>query len=58
MASPQRENGYTGVANEILEALARVQMSGHEWRIVMALFRETYGHQTRRIILALHNGRD
>ena len=43
MASPQLENGYTRLANEILEALSTVQMSGTEWQFVMCLFRKTYG---------------
>lgn len=44
MASPQLENGYTRIANEILEQLSRVQMSGTEWQFVMCLFRKTYGY--------------
>jgi len=43
LASPQLENGYTRLANEILEALSTVQMSGTEWQFVMCLFRKTYG---------------
>lgn len=43
MASPQLENGFTRIANEILENLSRVQMSGTEWQFVMCLFRKTYG---------------
>ena len=43
MASPQLENGYTRLANETLEALSTVQMSGSEWQFIMCLFRKTYG---------------
>ena len=43
MASPQLENGFTRLANEILEALSTVQMSGTEWQFVICLFRKTYG---------------
>ncbi len=42
-ANPQIENGYTRIANEILEELARVSISGHGWRLLMAVFRKTYG---------------
>ncbi len=42
-ASPQLQNGYTKIADEILEALARVKISGHGWRILMVVFRKTYG---------------
>ena len=45
MASPQTENGYTKIADEILEALAQARMSGHEWRLVMGLLRQTYGYE-------------
>ena len=44
MASPQLENGYTRIANEILEQLSCVQMSGTEWQFVICLFRKTYGY--------------
>ena len=43
MASPQTEKGYTRVANEILEELSTVKMSGSEWQFLMCLFRKTYG---------------
>jgi len=43
MASPQAEAGYTRIANELIEAFSRQQLSGHEWRVLMALLRETYG---------------
>jgi phage replication O-like protein O len=40
---PQLENGYTRIANEILEALCKVKLSGRELRAVLALIRLTYG---------------
>ena len=43
MASPQKENGFTPIANEILEALARYPLNGTQWRILMVIFRYTYG---------------
>ena len=43
MASPQLENGYTRIADEILESLATVKMSGAEWQFIIALLRKTYG---------------
>jgi len=43
MASPQLENGFTQVSNELLEALSMMQMSGSEWQYVMCLLRQTYG---------------
>lgn len=43
MASPQKENGFIPIANEIVEHLVSVKMSGTEWQYVMCLFRKTYG---------------
>jgi phage replication O-like protein O len=47
MASPQIEDGFTKVSNELLEALAMVQMSGSEWQYVMCLIRKTYGYNQK-----------
>ena len=43
MASPQIENGYTKIANELLEALARSSFRGEVWRVLMFVIRKTYG---------------
>lgn len=43
MASPQKENGYTPIAHTILEALSRQVISPDGWRILMIIFRKTYG---------------
>ena len=48
MASPQCENGYTKIANEILEQLSRIKLNGYEFRILMLLFRYTYGWSGRK----------
>lgn len=45
MASPQLEDGYTRVANEILENIMKVSLNGTQFRIVMAVWRYTYGFQ-------------
>lgn len=47
MASPQKENGYTPIANEILEALCKVNLSPYESRVVLFVFRRTYGYQKK-----------
>ena len=47
-ASPQVEQGFTSIANEIVEALARINISPYEYRVLWALWRKTYGwHRTR-----------
>jgi phage replication O-like protein O len=43
VASPQLEHGYTPVANELLEAILRADLSARELKVVMAVARETYG---------------
>ena len=45
MANPQRENGFTGVANEIMDRLAMLKINGTQFRILMVIFRYTYGFQ-------------
>ena len=43
MASPQCENGYTRIANELLDALIRSRVPGQELRVLLAVIRKTYG---------------
>ena len=43
MASPQREDGHLDLANDIVEKLAKTQLSGYESRILWALLRKTWG---------------
>ena len=43
MAAPQIENGYTRIANELLEAVCRLNISGSEMRILLYIIRRTYG---------------
>lgn len=41
--SPQLKNGYTQIANEIIEALARLNISSYERRIIDIIIRKTWG---------------
>jgi len=43
MANPQLENGHVRLANEIVEALCKVNLSAYESRILWFIFRKTYG---------------
>jgi len=43
VANPQLSNGYTKIANELLEALCRLNISGNEMRILLYIIRRTYG---------------
>lgn len=47
MANPQKEDGYTAVANEILEKLVTLKLGVYEWRILLYLMRKTYGYQKK-----------
>ena len=41
--APQLENGYTKLANELLEALISSGLTARQWAVVMAIIRKTYG---------------
>jgi phage replication O-like protein O len=43
LANPQKENGFTPVANEIVDALMQANLSGQESQVLWAIFRKTYG---------------
>jgi len=43
MASPQLENGFTSVANEIIDALGRIRIRGEAIQVLWVIFRKTYG---------------
>ena len=41
--SPQKENGYTPIANELLEAFYRCKLTEYERVLVLCIWRKTYG---------------
>ena len=43
MADVQLENGYTEIADELIEAIVRLQVSGPAHRLIWWVFRQTYG---------------
>ena len=43
VANPQIEDGYTKIANEIMDALISKRLSGQEYQVVMFVIRKTYG---------------
>lgn len=43
MANPQKEHGYTAIANEIMDALIKVDLSGQQFKIALLIIRKTYG---------------
>src|SRR3990167_10488390 len=53
MASPQKDNGYTPIADEIVEALMMINLSGNEHRGLWFIFRKTYGFNKKTDWLSL-----
>lgn len=47
MASPQIENGYTTIANEILDHLYKQPLNGTELKVVMCILRYTFGFRRK-----------
>lgn len=58
MASPQTENGYTQIAHELVEALARTELSPNESRILWVIIRKTYGWKKKSDQISLSNFQD
>jgi phage replication O-like protein O len=50
--SPQTEDGYTRIANELLDAMIQTGLSKREWPIVMAVIRMTYGYNRKEDALS------
>jgi phage replication O-like protein O len=51
LASPQKENGYTAIANEIIEALARTRIPGEARQVLDVILRRTYGWQKKEAVI-------
>lgn len=48
LANPQTENGYVKIANELYEALLRINLSSYESRVLHAIIRLTYGFNRKK----------
>lgn len=44
MANPQKENGYTAIANEIIDELVKTSLLGAELQVCLFIIRKTYGY--------------
>jgi len=53
LANPQKENGYTAIANEILEALINNQFTSQELRVILLIIRKTYGYHKKMDFVSL-----
>ena len=45
--SPQVEDGYTKIANELLEAIAKFGFSSRQYKVLFAVMRKTYGYNKK-----------
>ena len=52
MASPQKENGYTSIANELLEQFYRRRFSASQLKILLLVIRFTYGFNRKTAALS------
>lgn len=53
MADVQPENGYTKIAHELLERLALTKLSPTQYRIILAVWRYTYGFNRKEHEMSL-----
>lgn len=53
MANPQKEDGHTSLAHEILEAMYIAPFSKIEYRILLFVLRKTYGWQKKKDKISL-----
>lgn len=47
MANPQLENGYTRIANELIDAIGQMDLNGAELKVLLCVLRYTYGFQRK-----------
>lgn len=53
MANPQKENGYTPIANELLEAIYRTNFTATELKTILFTMRFTYGFSRKEHEISL-----
>lgn len=52
MASPQKEHGFTPIANELLEKITRFSFSSAELKVMLFVLRMTYGYSRKTVNLS------
>lgn len=53
MANPQKENGYTAIANELFERVIQLPIPASELRTLLFVLRKTYGFQKKQDRISL-----
>ena len=51
--NPQKEKGYTAIANEIMEALAKYRIPGEQMQCLLFILRKTYGYNKKTDAISL-----
>ena len=51
--NPQKEEGHTPLANELLEAMLRAGLNGTQWDVMMAIARKTYGWSKKQDFITM-----
>lgn len=54
MANVQLENGYTKIANEIFEEIAKIKLSPTQYRLLFVIWRFTYGFNRKEHKMSLN----
>ena len=52
--SPQLEDGYTRIANELMEAISLYPFTGGELRVLFVILRSTYGYKCKATNISLN----
>lgn len=52
MANPQKEDGYTAIANELMEAIIAAPLGGGQVRLLLHLLRRSYGYNRKTASLS------
>ena len=50
---PQLENGYTKIANELLEAIAAIRIPGEAMQVLLVIIRKTYGYCKKKDAISI-----
>lgn len=58
MGKPQTEDGYTRIANELLEAIVGYDFSARHLKVIFAVIRKTYGYHKKADEIGLSQLRD
>jgi phage replication O-like protein O len=53
MANVQKENGFTSIANDLVEALSRLSITNYDFRVLMVILRMTYGWRKKECFLSI-----